>query len=324
MARPSLLTLPVGAYLLYMYLLRSVACVLGLCKPDIVGHRLRCSPLMTHERCGVGTIDFSLRIATTLFPTPFLRQGVGRCVCISSQKLSRLGKHPSRPTPLLVIPASKGRAAALPPSLALKEIRNQPPTHRGLTDARFSPVAHLFFALAGHKGFIAVSRRLASSLSAPPECDCAVAFYRTFPFYAPLPQSLPSPSIGGHRLRKLPLMTPDRLRWQVRRLTLPLALSPLPMFRKLHVVAGVAPCIAKLLRPKCRCFYPDTSIARCSIAVPGASACRSDLPPPLAFPTRQCRSATLRTPMCAVATPAIPFHPPIEEYAANIPNPRLR
>lgn len=197
MARPSLLTLPVGAYLLYMYLLRTVACDFDLCKPDIVGHRLRFSPLMTHERFGVGTIDFSLRFATTLFPTPFLRQGVGRCVCISSQKLSRLGKHPSRPTPLLVIPASKSRVAALPPSLALKEIRNQPPTHKR-TDGR-TVFARGTLILRPYRADRIYRRGqdIGGIIYGWEECDCAVAFYRTFPFNAPQPQSLPSPKHRG-------------------------------------------------------------------------------------------------------------------------------
>ncbi len=37
-----------------------------------------------------------------------------------------------------------------------------------------------------------------------------MAFYRTFPFSAPQPQSLPSPSIGGRRFCFAPLTTLDR------------------------------------------------------------------------------------------------------------------
>ena len=122
-----------------------------------------------------------------------------------------------------------------------------------------------------------------------------MAFYRTSPFSTPPPQSLPSPSIVGRRLHKFRL-----------RLTTASVCGTIDCSLRLPTLI---PDTAPSLRCRARCLNLRSQTIsafpfRCLFPTPpasGATPFQSGPQPPLAFPTRQCRSATFRTPKRTVA-----------------------
>lgn len=151
-----------------------------------------------------------------------------------------------------------------------------------------------------------------------------MAFYRTFPFSAPQPQSLPSPSIEGRRLRFASLTTLDRCgcRHKDCALRLVATFARNPPFRKLHYVFGrvACNCVHKLFALNSTRLIPTPFLRQGvgRVSSTGRSAtytCFSDLSMTVcSSPNSNVRGRHT----------CIPFLPPIEVTAAYIPRPRLR
>ena len=126
-----------------------------------------------------------------------------------------------------------------------------------------------------------------------PERGFCNGFRPLIPFSAPRPQSLPSPSIFGRRLRFAPLSTKNRCGLRGDRLRPPLATTSATSLARCGFATVPLPAVTNYLQRLRSRFAPPPLLCR------GVGPLHSavDPKPPLAFPTCQCRCAPLRTPI---------------------------
>lgn len=144
-----------------------------------------------------------------------------------------------------------------------------------------------------------------------------MAFYRTFPFSAPQPRSLPSPSIEGRRLRKLHLRLSTVAVADTKIAdsnSIPLSATPRSSARPFHCIS-----VSKLFALNSPRLIPTPLLRQGVGRVPstGRSAtftCNSDLSMTVcSSPNSNVRGRHT----------CITFLPPTGESAAYIPRPRL-
>ena len=159
-----------------------------------------------------------------------------------------------------------------------------------------------------------------------PECGFCYGFRPLIPFSAPRPQSLPSPSIFGRRLRFAPLSTKNRCGLRGDRLRPPLATTSTTSLARCGFATATLPAVTNYLQRLRSRFTPPPLLCR------GVGPLHSavDPKPPLAFPTCQCRCATLQAPIAPApycqprSSHPLRKLPPTFQALGICPNPRPR
>lgn len=295
----------------------SSVCCLHPCKSEHRWSRLRCSPLRLTTAAVFGSIDCALQFHSASSTTPPRRYG---CRSVPPRHLRSVASR-GAPLHLRLQTIFDGYALAFPRhrSCVTVSVRFAPlPTRNlrlpfrlvrtGICSPAYNrreppfatnlpPGSGLMNARCFAGGTRLIYRRgqecRRQCYRPHPECGFCNGFRPLIPFSAPRPQSLPSPSIFGRRLRFAPLSTKNRCGIRGDRLRPPLATTSATSLARCGFATVPLPAVTNYLQRLRPRFAPPPLLCR------GVGPLHSavDPKPPLAFPTCQCRCAPLRTPI---------------------------